>query len=69
MKFPKYIDLEYLRFFLCYCCCKEKNLRFKKLHQLVGHASTEISNELDIVRFVRRLRSYGIALYYLSTKQ
>ena len=35
----------------------------------MNNASHEISNELDIVRLVRRLRSYGIALYYLTSQR
>ena len=31
--------------------------------------SDELEAEFDIVRFVRRVRSYGIALYYLTTRQ
>ena len=69
LNFPKFIDLEYLRFVLCYCCCKAKNDRFIKFRRLVQQGSDEIKADLDIVRVVRRLRSYGIALYYLTNKQ
>ena len=31
--------------------------------------ANEIETELDIVRFVRRLRTYGIALHYLTTSK
>ena len=69
MKFPKYIDLEYVHFFLCFCCYKKKHERFRKIHELIELGSDEISSELDLSRFVRRLRSYGIALYYLTAKK
>ena len=31
--------------------------------------SSDFTNELDVVRLVRRMRSYGIALYYLTTRK
>ena len=39
------------------------------MSDIVKRGSDEIIAELDIVRFVRRVRSYGIALYYLTTRQ
>jgi len=69
MKFPKFIDLEYLSYIVCYCCCREKSDRISKLRSLASSTSDEITTELDIVRLVRRLRSYGIALYYLTNQQ
>ena len=68
-KFQKFIDLQYLHFIICYCCCKSKFDRFSKIHSLVKQGSDELEAELDIVRFVHRVRSYGIALYYLTTRQ
>ena len=68
-KFQKFIDLQYLHYIICYCCCKSKFDRFSKIHSLVKQGSDELEAELDIVRFVRRVRSYGIALYYLTTRQ
>ena len=68
MKSPKFIDLQYLAFFLCFCCCKAQNDRFAKFRRLVHLGNKEIETELDIVRFVRRLRSIGIALFYLTSK-
>ena len=69
MKFPKFIDIQYVRFLLCFCCRKKKNDRFKRLNKLIKLGSDEISTELDLSRFVRRIRSYGIALYYLTSKK
>jgi len=69
IKVPKFIDVHYLRFILCNSCFKEKNDRFRRLKALVQNGSEEISTEMDISRFVRRVRAYGIALYYLTTKK
>lgn len=35
----------------------------------MSRGSVDIEVELDIVRYVQRLRSVGIALYYLTTRQ
>jgi hypothetical protein len=69
MKFPTFIDLQYLRFFLCCCCFKDKNSRFVSLKALIHNGSDEITAELDLSRFVRRLRSYSIALHFLISKK
>jgi hypothetical protein len=68
IKFPKYIDLQYLRFTLCRCCCKVKNERFSRFHSLVKQSSDDFLADMDIVRLVRRIRCYGIALYYLTSR-
>jgi len=69
LKFPRFIDLEYLKFKFFSCCCKKKNDRFQRFHSLVKQGATDFTSELDVVRLVRRMRSYGIALYYLTNRK
>ena len=39
------------------------------VHSLVNQGNSDFTNELDVVRLVRRMRSYGIALYYLTSSK
>ena len=69
LTFPKFIDLQYLRFALCRCCCTARNQKFALFRTLVEQGAQDFEGDLDIVRLVRRMRSYGIALYYLTSRK
>jgi len=62
------MDLSYLRYKWCPCCCSEKNNDFAESLELVKIGRDEIEADLDLVRLIRRIRATGIALYYLTNK-
>ena len=63
----RFIDLLYLWHTCLYylSCCRVDNPLFNKYRKLVKMGSEQYTEELDLVRLVRRLRASGIALYYL----
>ena len=60
---PRYIDLEYLRYTVCWC---KQSKTFAKYQELVSIASQDFTRDLDIVRMVRRQRMTAISLFFLQ---
>jgi hypothetical protein len=67
LDFPRYIDLEYLRYTICRCFCMKKNKTFSKYQELVSIASEDFIKDLDLVRMVRRQRLTAISLFFLQS--
>ena len=69
LDFPSFIDWEYLQytFAKCFCFLRKKKKGFEQYQKLVDLGADNFKKDLDIVSLVRRIRSHGIALYYLTT--
>ena len=62
---PTIIDLKNIWFRL-FCCCKTKD--YKHFMLKTQHTKPEIINNLDLVKFIQRLRMHGVALKMLMDK-
>jgi hypothetical protein len=65
LEVPKLIDLKTV-WFKFFCCCKTNE--YKAFVQTTQHAKPEIIKNLDIVKFIQRLRMHGVALKMLMNK-
>ena len=66
---PFWLDWEYLRylFYSCCCFCFGKGKRFHDYLKVMRNGMVHINTDMDIIRFIRRLRMHGNGLQFVLT--
>ena len=57
--------MEYLKYKVLRLCSKKKTDSFAQYLHLIDLGFATFSDDLDIVRLVRRMRMHGTGLYYI----
>lgn len=62
---PKYLDFQQAKAFLCYCCRRSVVKAFDEYSEAIELGNDATAQDLDVIRYVRRMRSHGFGLHFL----